>query len=214
MMGGGTLIKRFFASGILALLPILCDVPCLAAPPIAVVVDISGNFSANSSDIVFNLNPGPFPLPSLLGGSFSGSFAYQLNSAGTPVGGVYTRFDQLATNVQVFDKAGLVVYSIETSSPMRVFDGQSRFFLGASGPGNPGWLPEMPTDLRFGLFSNSFLFSDTAPPSAAALNAATLDVRAVPNGPFIELDDDQQSFAGWDLRITSFSLNAPRVLRS
>ena len=67
-----------------------------------------------------------------------------------------------------------------------------------------------PTDIRFELLSGSFLKAATAPPSALALNGASLGA-VFGYGPFVELDGAINPFSGWDVPITSMTLSAREV---
>src|SRR5687768_3059436 len=77
-------------------------------PGTRIVVTISGQLSSNAADIVDG-DPATFPLPSLLGGSFAGSFEYRTDAMRTG----FVDFPFSAMSVNVFDNAGRLVHTIE-----------------------------------------------------------------------------------------------------
>lgn len=187
----------------------------LAASSTIVRLEVSGQFSSNPDDIVIAAHPnGPFPISGLLGGTFSGTVDYSSEALGSGV--VYKAFRLRATNIDIFDNTGsrinTITLSTGSSNPLLVGDGFTAFNLGPSGDNQQGWVPRMPTDLRFRLLSSAFKFSDIHPPGAAVLNSATLDRSQVPYGPFVELDDAIDHFSSWDLPITSLSYVAQEVV--
>ena len=198
-----------FALSCLALLTTVAV--SLAAANTTVVLEFSGQFSANANDIVIANHPtGSFPIPGLIGGTFSGSAEYRSDASGVLIG--IRQFPFSATRIKIFDNTASQIYTI-TQSANQLFVGphEASFNLGASGDNQQGWLPRMPTDLRFKLLNNAFDLANTTPPSAAALNASSLYSGPIPGGPFVELDDAIDHFSSWDLPITSMSFVAHEV---
>jgi hypothetical protein len=182
-----------------------------AAATSTVVVQISGQFSSNPNDIRLNGNPGPFPLPDLLGGSFAGVFTYDAHEIGIVAPDEVLRTFLLSTaSIAISDRNGGLVYTIQdVPNPLIVSQNVALLRLGPSGFGQPGFIPLTPTDLRFELLNNSFLGTAINPPSAEALNAATFG--NLIGGTFVELDDVTDPFAGWDLPAASIQLSAKTV---
>jgi hypothetical protein len=181
-----------------------------------VIVELSGQFSSNPNDIVVNGNPGSFPLPSLLGGSFAGSFEYRIDAVSVGPAPGPKQFPLSATSIDVFDNTGNSIYTITLPSiyanQLIIWNGEATIRLGPSGPiAGAGYLPRMPTDIRFHLISGEFSSANDAPPVAAVLNSASVLSAEIPFGPFVELDDAINYFDGWDLPITDLSLVAREV---
>jgi hypothetical protein len=201
---------------VLVLPSVILQVCNCCAAPIAprIVVGISGRFSSTPNEIRTTNNPGPFPLPSLLGGSFAGSFEYRLEPAAVTRG--YRHFPFSDISIAVFDNAGNHIHTIllptsgEPANPLKVGNGEAYFALGPSFHTQSGHVPRMPTDIRFFLLSSVFSPTSDLPPSAATLNSASL-YPVKPYDPFVELDDIINPFSGWDLPITSMSWFAREV---
>ena len=178
-----------------------------------VSVSIAGTFSTDPGQIRTNATS-PFPMPSLLGGSFAGSFEYRKDATRIPLNPLDFPFN--AVSIAVFDNGGTPVHTIELlrsgtgANPLKVGSGNAIVCLGYSDSSQPGHLPEMPTDIRFGLLNDAFSFSSVNPPSASDLNSAVLsDLFGF--GAFVELDDADNPSIFWDLPIVSLSIHAQEV---
>lgn len=181
-------------------------------PATRVVVTVEGLFSSNPDDILQG-DPATFPLPSILGGSFSGTFAYRTDAAKSGSG--LGNFPLSATSLDVFDNVGSRIHTIELptagapSNPLKVGPGFLIFSLGPSCSCQAGHVARMPTDIRFVLENPVLTALNEAPPSAADLNAATLG--SYFDYPLVALDDDVGASDGWVLAIVAMSFNAREV---
>jgi hypothetical protein len=181
-----------------------------------IIVEISGQFSTDPNDIRTTYSPGPFPIPSLLGGSFAGSFEYRLELGKSLAGGTLKEFRLSDTSIAVLDNSGNHVFQVhlptsgEPANPLKVISGEARFALGPSFYTQSGFVPRMPTDIRFNLLSSAFTGAADLPPSAGMLNSSSVSFNQS-DAPFVELDGDGDPFSGWDLPITSISFLAREV---
>jgi hypothetical protein len=154
-----------------------------------------GAFYASGS----NLPEATYPYPDLInGGSFAGTFSFDSNAIKTLYTG--TRFAYLAVDIDIKDKFGSLLHTIDTAPNgfASFSDGSLRLNFGESFGGDAIGNPE---DLRL-TFSGAFLNAAANPPSATAMNAATFD------SGFVEVDGAVSS-TFWDVWVDSATLQVP-----
>jgi len=174
--------------------------PAQGATPV-VVVDISGELSSDPAEIILIGDPGPFPMPELLGGSFAGHFSYVGSRMGIrtpPTSSVRDFPFSRDIFVEVRDGSGNLVYTIDTSpDPFKVGVGSVRFPVGIS-PFNGG-PSETPSRLSFALENPVFHSDNVFPPTSEQLNAADIQIFAPNVDSKIELFSPTDPFDKWKI---------------